>query len=885
MGLEEYQKKRDFRRTPEPAADGGTSEAPGEGLAFVVQKHRASHLHYDFRLELDGVMLSWAVPKGPSVDPAEKRLAMRTEDHPMEYRHFEGVIPEGEYGGGTVMVWDRGTWEPEDDARKGLDSGTLKFTLHGQRLRGRWQLVRTNFGEDRESWLLMKKKDRFAADESEGRLVERAMTSVVSGRTMNEIAADRDRVWSSTEGEVGVEEDADSTASPSAAAKDPAAASARELPDPSDFEGARKQSLPKLPEPMLAKLAEHAPDGEDWLHEMKFDGYRILARLDRGEVRLITRGGNDWTAKYPEVEEELRGWPPVRAVLDGELVVLLADGTTSFQALQQLEDGALTGVLVYYVFDLLHLDGYDLRPVPLRQRKEVLRDVMIQGERVRYSEHVEGRGAEFFRQACTAGLEGIISKRAHSRYSATRSSSWRKVKCVRRQEFVVVGYSEPSGSREGFGSLLLGVHDDEGRLTYAGRVGTGFTDRVLGRLAARLADLEISESPLNDGGPSRSRTAVHWVEPSLVAEVAFTEWTDEGILRHPSFQGLREDRDPRDVIREDTDPARVAGGDRDSGPAVPQKTERSMPMATARKSKAEPATVAGVRVTSLERVVYPGPGVTKSDLFDYYSDIAELMLPHLRERPLTLVRCPGGVDEECFYQKHGGEGTPDIVPRVDVKSPDEKAAELYLYVDELPALIALVQLGVLEFHVWNSRVAELERPDQVVFDLDPAEDLDFRRVVEAAREVRDRLREVGLVPFLKTTGGKGLHVVVPIEPTHDWEVINGFAKVFAQGLASAQPERYTANMSKAKRAGRIFVDYLRNARDATQVAAYSTRAREGATVSVPIRWDELRPSLDPGRYTVKTVPRRVRSLKADPWEDFEKSRRELTFDMVEALSR
>lgn len=742
MALEEYRRKRSFAVTPEP--EGG--EPSERGLAFVVQKHRASHLHYDFRLELQGVLKSWAVPKGPSVDPSERRLAMRTEDHPMDYRHFEGVIPEGEYGGGTVMVWDRGHWTPEGNPHKGIAAGKLDFVLEGSRLHGKWRLVRTGADGGRESWLLVKRKDRFTEDESESRLVDRAVTSVATGRTMDEIAADRDRLWSSRVGEVPGE-------GPRRAGASAYARADAEPPDAAGLPGARKAKLPSRPSPMLAQLVDEAPAGDGWIHEMKLDGYRILARVSDGDVRLMTAQGQDWSDRYPPIRNELGRWRGVDALLDGEVVVLLPDGTTSFEALESAGAGASEGLLVYYAFDLLHLGNRDIRSVPLLQRKEALAALLAYARagtesRVRFSEHVRGRGPEFFEQACSHGLDGIISKRAESRYAAGRSPAWVEARCLRRE------------------------------------------------------------------------------------------------------------RDPSEAVRE-------------------RKGGRS----------SAPPRVAGVPVTSLDRLVYPEAGLTKRDLFDYYQAVAELMLPHTAERPLTLVRCPDGVPGECFFQKHGGEGTPEIVPRVRVREKEAEGKEPYVFVDRLPALIALVQLGVVEFHVWNSRVSDVESPDQIVFDLDPGEGVSFERVVEAAREVRDRLQALGLVPFLKTTGGKGLHVIAPIEPTHGWDVVAGFAKLLAQRMARSEPERYTAKLSRSKRGGRIFVDYLRNGRNANQVAPFSTRARPAATVSVPLRWDELRPSLDPGRYTVPTVLRRLRSLKEDPWGDFEAGRREITVDMVKALGR
>ena len=665
-------------------------------------------------------------------------------------------------------------------------------------------------------------------------------------------------------------------------------------------------SLPKSPRPMLATLVKEAPGGEDWIHELKLDGYRILGRVDRGAVSLITRNGKDWIDRYPPVAAALSGWSSVRALLDGEVVVLLPDGRTSFQALQSLGGGIGEGTLVYYVFDLLHLEGRDLTGLPVLERKALLRELLDRfgaGEeaRVRFSDHVRGRGREFHDRACQHELEGIISKRVQSRYTeGRRSPDWLKVKCSHRQELIIVGYTEPSGSRSGFGALLLGHFQDD-ELIYAGRVGTGFTAASITALMARLLPLETKRSPLSGKPDVGSRTPVHWVKPELVAEVEFTEWTGDGVLRHPSFQGLREDRAPESVVRERpageqyAEPGRRTKAMKSKGSrSTPRSDQRAPGKAAGRSSRATrqsakrtskrsgEAQVAGVRVTSRDRVVYPAKGITKGEVLDYYEAVSPWLMPHLCDRPLTLVRCPDGAEGECFYQKHGGEGTPDIVPRVEIEQ-DAPGDEPYVYIDDLPAVIALVQLNVLEFHVWNARVEQLDEPDQLVFDLDPGEGLPFERVVEAARDVRDRLTAVGLEPFLKSTGGKGLHVMVPLRATQPWDAVKGFAKLVARVMAREQPDRYTDRMAKDERHGRIFIDYLRNGRNANQIAAYSTRARPGATVSVPLRWDELRPSFDPARYDIRTVLRRLRSLSADPWEGFDDARREITPAMVTEL--
>jgi bifunctional non-homologous end joining protein LigD len=851
MPLREYARKRDFTRTPEPR--GRARPARRAAPLFVVQKHAASRLHWDFRLEMDGVLKSWAVPKGPSLDPADKRLAMHVEDHPLEYGDFEGVIPKGEYGGGTVMLWDRGTWTPEGDPREGYRKGTLKFTLHGERLRSGWALVRMRGRNGRDgdrTWLLIKEKDAYARPGWDAAKIEGKAKSVASRRTMEQIAAARDRVWRSNRSA------AFETAAPP---PPPTAAKAARAPRTATRKPAaraaaragRPAALPRFVSPQLATLVAEPPEGDDWLHEMKFDGYRILARLERGRARLLSRNAKDWTARLSVVAEAAAHVPADTALLDGEVVVLLPDGTTSFQALQNVLSGAGRGTLVYMVFDLLHLDGRDLTGLPLEERKASLR-ALLEAKNggnglVRYSDHVAGSGADVFRQACRLRLEGVVSKRRGAPYRPGRGRDWLKVKCGRRQEVVIGGFTPPAGSRVGLGALLVGVYEGP-RLVFAGKVGTGFSAEDLRALTARLQKLEQRESPFD---PPPRISGARWVKPTLVAEVAFTEWTSDGKMRHPSFQGLREDKSPREVTRE------VEG----AMPAAP-----SIDDASAQGRAADPpageATVAGIRLTHPDRVFYPKPRVTKLDLARYYESIADWILPHLNDRPTTLVRCPDGIAGQCFYQRHAGPGAAAGALR-RVKIPGQRGDSLV--VDTLPALISVVQMGILEIHTWNSTTAHLEQPDRIVLDLDPGPGVTWARVIEAARLVRRALERVGIESFVKTSGGKGLHVVAPLAPSVGWDAAGAFTRALAEALARHEPDRFTANMSKTARPGRIYLDYQRNRRAATTVAAYSTRARAGAPVSVPLAWEELSPRLPSDHYTVASVAKRLTGLRADPW--------------------
>jgi bifunctional non-homologous end joining protein LigD len=860
MALEEYRRKRDFRKTPEPAGTTAPHQKAGAGLSFVIQKHAARRLHYDFRLELDGVLKSWAVPKGPSLDPGEKRLAVHVEDHPIDYGEFEGVIPEGEYGGGTVMLWDRGTWVPTGpDPEAAYRKGSLKFILQGQKLHGKWALVRMGgkaAGERRENWLLIKERDEEAEPQSGDAVVADNPLSVATGRSLDAIAADRDWVWHSNRDENE---------------KTPAKTVPLErLP------GARKGPIPDL-KPQLATLSAKAPEGADWLHEIKYDGYRLLARIEDGKARLVTRGGLDWTAKFPDLARRLEELPIKAALIDGELVHLKPDGTTSFAGLQDAISSGRTDSLNFFAFDLLYQGGWDLSGAALEDRKAALAEVIppnAQGM-LRYSDHQIDRGPTFLRQACSFGLEGIISKRRAEPYRPGRGSSWLKVKCRNREEFVVVGFTDPERSRQGFGAFLLGYYDPHGALRYAGRVGTGFNTAQLVDLRKRLDALARSEPPvaLPKGV---SRKGVHWIEPRLVAEIEFATWTADDILRQASFQGLREDKEAREVVYDrqsraaavaaNAQPKKVA---RRSKQAAPKKMEPAQPQ----RGRDGSLEFEGVRLTHPDRILYPGTTLTKLDIARYYAAVSDRLVPHLSHRLLTLVRSPA-VGMKTFYQKHIGAEAPEAIRRFELD--DGAGPEIYPYIEDLPGLIGLVQMGVLEIHPWGSQVGKLETPDRITIDLDPDEGLPWRRVTEAAIDVRDALVRIGLRSFAKTTGGKGLHVVLPLAPKLDWEEVKAFAKWVADSFVAQRPDDFTANMAKKARQGRIYIDYLRNGRGATAVGAYTPRARPGAPVSTPLFWEEVEKGVRPDRFTVESLPDRLAALGSDPWAEIGKLRQSIS---------
>ncbi|MBE7414519.1 MAG: DNA ligase D [Deltaproteobacteria bacterium] len=844
-GLGEYRRRRDFSRTPEP--EGQAAEGPA-GI-FVVQKHSARALHYDFRLELHGTLKSWAVPKGPSLNPEDKRLAVRVEDHPLEYAGFEGVIPRGEYGGGTVIVWDRGFWLPEEDPDKGLKKGAMKFILSGKKLRGRWALVRLKPREmDREGkdeWLLVKENDGDA--EVTVDITAERPESAISGRTVEEVARLPEGVWSGKENE------------------------ARILPSEAQY---RKKPMPGMMRPALATLVDEPPSGDVWVHELKYDGYRVLAKVQEGSIRLLTRNGNDWTDRFPSIAGALARLPVKEAWLDGEVVAAGGDGITSFEGLQHALAMKTDEGLAFMLFDVLYYNGYSLMEAPLYERK-LLAESILKSERaderlLRFSGHVEGRGPEFFEHACTYRIEGIISKKRDAPYVEGRSMSWLKVKCLLRDEFVIGGYTEPGGGRKsGFGALLIGAYDRDGNLIYCGRVGTGFSERSISEVWERLKPLETAAPPFHDPPTGAEAKGVHWIRPELVAEVEYRQRTAEGVLRHASFQGLREDKPAREVIAED--PLRTKE-------AVGPTEERLAPSPSTEPGPVR--VIRSVRVTNPGRVFYPEEGYTKADLISYYETVAPLMLPHLAGRPLTLVRCPEGIGKECFFQKHSANTMPSELKRVALAENDGAPAE-YLMVDTPEGLVALAQIGALEIHTWNSRHVKVEHPDRLVFDIDPDEGVGWERLVEAVFLMRALLEELGLKSFVKATGGKGLHVVVPVLPVRDWDEIKEFTRAVAEFVARGLPDRFTSMMTKSRRTGRIFIDYMRNIRGATAIEAYSTRARPGAPVAAPIRWDELMLH-GPGSFTLANMKERIREA-GNPWDGYMDLKQPVTIEMEEKI--
>lgn len=813
--LRDYNRKRDFTRTKEPAGKRGRRA----GNSFIVQKHDATRLHYDFRLEMDGVLKSWAVTRGPSLNPDDKRLAVRTEDHPLSYARFEGTIPKGEYGGGTVMLWDEGSWEPvPGKSAKDLEKGHLHFILHGQRMKGEWLLIRLKPrpGEGkRENWLLRKIDDAYAGAAED--LVARELTSIRSGRTMGEIAANAPAV--SLKGKRGKSFD------------EAMAKADKAVPRRKAVRGGGKP--PAFQSPQLATLVDAVPSGNGWMHEIKYDGYRCLLSVAGEAARIFTRNGLDWTERFAPLPEEVAamGLPP--ALIDGEIVALDEDGNPDFSTLQRVLKGERKGTLHLFAFDLLALDGADLTALPNIARKEKLGALLGEGSaHVHFADHVVGAGEKLFRAMCEARQEGIISKRADAAYRAGRTKSWLKVKCTRRQEFIIVGWTPSGASGRALRNILLAQNGKDG-LVYSGKVGTGFNARNSEALLKALKARARKTPALTV--PRAEARGAHWVRPELVAEIAFAELTHENVVRHGSFLGLREDKPAKDV--------------------VPEKT------------MAAPKIHSDVHVSNRDRLIFPETKVTKGQLADYYEAAGAIMLPWIAHRPISLVRCPQGRAKKCFFQKHDSGSFGDHVKHIPIREKDG-GKEDYLYVEDIDGLVACVQMGTIEFHGWGSRVEDVEKPDRLIFDLDPDEGLDFEDVKKAAKDIRRTLEDIGLTSFPMLSGGKGVHVVVPLTPEAEWPQVKDFADRFARALSTAEPERFTATMSKAKRKGRIFIDWLRNQRGATAVLPYVVRARENAPVAAPVSWRELDDVEKAGAYTivdVGTLLERAGSIELRGW--------------------
>ncbi len=802
LDIDTYNKKRDFSKTKEPRG----RRLKGKGDSFVVQKHDASHLHWDFRLEMDGVLKSWAVPKGPSLDPQEKRLAMRTEDHPLDYGGFEGTIPRKEYGGGTVMLWDRGRWipEPGKDPTKTIEEGHLHFTLEGERMKGEWVMFRLKPRKenDRESWMLKKVDDDYADPDHGAGLVEECVTSVTTGRSMAEIASGAD-VWRSNRG----------------GQKGGRAKKKAEL------------APPKFQPPQLGTLVDEVPTGSDWLFEYKYDGYRLLLATGAGAATAWTRKGKDWSDTFRALVKAAASLP-AGCLIDGEAVALNKQGKPDFQLLQSTLKGSKGDNLAFYAFDLLVDRGEDIRKLSNIERKERLAALLENSPSVIiYGDHVIGKGEALLDAVCKDGGEGVMAKKATAPYRGTRTRNWLKVKCIDRQEFVVVGWSDSDKVRRGFRSLLLATRD-KGKLRYAGKVGTGFGMKTMGELLERMKPLEIDKPAVDV--PRTERKGGHWVKPELVAEIAFTEFTSEGILRHPSFIALREDKPASEVVRE---------------------TEKKLPRSAKKGEHPSPESF-GVRITNPDRAIYPTEKLTKYDLAGYYAAINPLLMVEAANRPLTLIRCPQGRGKKCFFQKHDTGSMGEHVKHVPIKEKKGGTAD-YLYVDDIRGILACVQMGTIEFHGWGSRTGDVEKPDRLVFDLDPDEGLDFGDVRSAATRIRDLLADIGLKTFPMLTGGKGIHVIAPLDASADWEAVSSFAERFSRAVAEAEPERFTANMRKVQRKGRIFLDWLRNQRGSTAVLPYSARAREGAPVAAPVAWDELDDFKGGNAFTIRDLDRLI----------------------------
>lgn len=817
--LAEYNRKRDFAKTAEPAGERSPSEG---GNRFIVQKHDATRLHWDFRLEADGVLKSWAVTRGPSPDPDIKRLAVRTEDHPMAYAEFEGIIPEGEYGGGTVMLWDRGTWAPvAGKSWKDIAKGHLHFTLDGERMKGEWLLIRLKPrpGEKRENWLLRKLDDAYA--EEGDPLVQRELTSVLTGRSMAEIEADAEGAYSL----VGKKGKAFARVMEDAAERNAEVTRGRKAKARPKTRSKKSAPLPKYRKPQFATLVDAVPAGNGWMHEIKFDGYRALVACKGDAVRIYTRSGKDWSGKFGPLAAQLAALDLPPCLIDGEIVAYDAKGDPDFSSLQDVlkrGHGSQTESdrLAFHAFDLLELNGEDLAGLTNIERKERLEALLATAEPpIHVADHVVGSGEKLYRAMCDAGQEGIISKRIDAKYAGRRSKAWVKVKCTRRQEFVVIGWKASSAKGRPFASLLVAQHEG-GELVYKGNVGTGFTADALAELAAKMKPLERKTAPAEvDRASSRGVT---WLTPKLVAEIAFSEFTAEGNVRHGSYLGLRGDKRAAEVVPEEPDHA--------------------------------PVPEAAVTISSRDRVIFPDSGQTKGELADYYAAIAPVMLPWAAQRPISLVRCPQGRAKKCFFQKHDSGTFGEHVRHVPIRERDGQTED-YLYVEDAAGLLACVQMGTIEFHGWGARSGDVEAPDRMVFDLDPDEGLGFDEVKRAARDIHDRLADIGLASFAMLSGGKGVHVVVPLAPGHSWDAHKDFTRRFAEALSMAEPERFIATMSKAKRKGKIFIDWLRNQRGSTAILPYSARARSGAPVAVPIAWGELKDMVDAHPFSIADAKR------------------------------
>lgn len=816
--LQEYHRKRDFNATSEPVGTHARTRS-GHALQYCIQKHDASHLHYDFRLELDGTLKSWAIPKGPSLDPKVRRLAVHVEDHPLDYANFEGHIPEGHYGAGDVIVWDRGIWEPEGDPHQAYAKGKLRFRLQGEKLSGVWNLFRTQLAGKKEQWMLVKSNDGQARSEVDYSIVEALPDSVLSERSLP----------------------------PKRPAKTTSATPRKHK--------ARAKALPDKLQPQLATLVDSPPSG-DWRYEVKFDGYRILARIDGDDVRLFTRNGHDWSAKMPRQVEALKALGLDAAWLDGEMVVVDDNGVADFQALQNAFDTEHDERITYYLFDLPWLGREDLRELPLKARRDTLARLLEDNASpmLRYSADFEEPVDSLLDSACRLELEGLIGKRADSPYVGRRSSDWIKLKCKQRQEFVIVGYTDPKGSRQGFGALLLALHDhDSGQLRYVGKVGTGFSAATLDSILARLKPLRVAKAPLPSPPTGAEARGVHWLKPHLLAEVAYAQMTREGIVRHAVFHGLRDDK-----------------------PATAIDLEKAMP--AKRAAQPQPEGLDTLRLTHPDRVVDATIGATKRQVAEYYAQVADWLLPQLKDRPVALVRAPDGLAGELFFQKNAGQLH---IPKV-LSYSKAQAGQAAMVLNRADSLLGAVQMNTLELHTWNATNKDFDKPDRFVLDLDPDPALPWKAMLEATQLTLTLLDELGLKVFLKTSGGKGMHLVVPLTRRAGWDEVKDFSHALVEHMAGLFPDRLSAVSGPKNRVGRIFIDYLRNGKGATTVAAYSLRAREGLPVSVPIWREELSQLKGADQWNIGNLHERLAQVE-DPWSEMARTRQSITARMRKQL--
>ncbi|WP_460322682.1 DNA ligase D [Pseudomonas ogarae] len=855
--LDDYNRMRDFAATPEPAAKRSRKSArTAHALQFCIQKHDASRLHYDFRLELDGALKSWAVPKGPSLDPKAKRLAVHVEDHPLDYATFEGNIPEGHYGAGDVIVWDRGVWIPQDDPHEAYEKGRLKFELQGEKLSGLWNLVRTHMPGKQEQWFLIKHQDQAARPESEYDVVQAEPNSVLSDRTL----VPKRRGKAATAKALKQPEKAAQPTSPRRAAK-------------TTLSGAVAGPLPETLKPELATLVESAPDGE-WLYEIKFDGYRVMARIENGGVKLLTRNGHDWTHKLPRQAEALAALGLESAWLDGEMVVANDQGVPDFQALQNAFEAGSSGKIAYYLFDMPYLNGMDLRKVPVQERRAALAAVLEpnQSPLLRFSDAFEETPEALLNSACQMQMEGLIGKRIGSAYVSRRSNDWIKLKCKNRQEFVVVGFSDPKGSRSAFGALLLGLHDaDSGQLRYAGKVGTGFNETTLKSIYQQLLPLETKKAAVVNPPSGYEAKGVHWLEPTLLAEVAFAEMTKDGSVRHAVFHGLRNDKPAKEITQELAKPMKKT--------AATKKTKaKDEPGATPAKTKSKakaPALDGKVRITHPERVIDASSGTTKLQLAEYYASVAEFILPELADRPVALVRAPDGIAGELFFQKNAERLAIPGITSLDKALTGQPV----MIINNAEALIGAVQMSTVELHTWNATSVDLDKPDRFVLDLDPDPALPWKSMVEATQLTLSVLDELGLKAFLKTSGGKGIHVVVPLTRKLGWDEVKGFSHAIVSHMAKLLPDRFSAVSGPKNRVGRIFIDYLRNGLGATTICAYAARTREGLPVSVPVFREEVAELKGANLWNVHNVHERLAQVGHEPWAGLKRTRQSITAEM------